>query len=197
MSSAAATKRKPSSASRLVGAPGRHPEAEDRRSLELELPLRLSIEPLVSSQTISQTAQPSETEAVDDLRIVVVDDEPRQTEMLREILGSDGHEVFAFNDARRAIDWLKQESCDLIMTDLGMPDINGWMVAKEAKALYPDLPIAVVTGWGSQVNEQQLRDGQADFLLSKPFELRELREVVAKVAAQRQKTTTSDVSGRG
>lgn len=100
--------------------------------------------------------------------LVVDDDEPLRVLFLRflERLGQDA--VIA-TDGRVALDLLRRERFDLLITDLGMPDLSGRQVAQHARALYPDLPIILTTGWGETMTPDKLAEMQVSALLSKPF----------------------------
>jgi CheY-like chemotaxis protein len=62
-----------------------------------------------------------------------------------------------------------------------MPEINGWEIAREAKAKNPTLPVILVTGWGAQYEDDDLSDRGVDFVLSKPFSWDRLLEAIDKM----------------
>jgi len=113
-------------------------------------------------------------------RIFVVDDEPKIGSMLHEILTDEGYHTIHFSYALDALRALKSGRCDLLLTDLKMPVLDGIALARQAHLLDPDLPIILVTGFaGTDSVIEALRLGITD-CLTKPFEVAELRRVVRR-----------------
>jgi len=113
-------------------------------------------------------------------RVLVVDDEAEIRDVLTTLFTHWGHEVVTCEDGDSAIARFESESFDLVVTDLGMPGISGWTVARAVKARHPQTPVVMVTGWREQINETEAVADGVDYLLSKPFRRAELRTVVAK-----------------
>ncbi len=83
--------------------------------------------------------------------ILIVDDEDDVRSMMADMVASQGHEVLQAGCGRDAISLLEGgEKVDLVLTDLGMPGMTGWEVARAIRSRWPLLPVALVTGWGSQ-----------------------------------------------
>jgi len=117
-------------------------------------------------------------------RVVVVDDERDLAVMLARMLQGEGHEVRVCTRGAGALEPVEQERFDVLLTDVSMPDMDGWEVARRVKEIRPDLPVAVVTGWGSQFEGVDLASRGVDFLLSKPFTVTAARGLVARALAQ-------------
>lgn len=100
--------------------------------------------------------------------LVVDDDEPLRT-LFSRFLGRLGQDAVIATDGRVALDLLQHERFDLLITDLGMPDLSGRQVAQRARALCPDLPIILTTGWGETMTPDKLAEMQVSALLPKPF----------------------------
>jgi DNA-binding response OmpR family regulator len=125
------------------------------------------------------------------LRILVVDDDPGLTESLRFALEEDGHHVIvadggqagidAFHSARQAL-----VPFDIVITDLGMPDVDGRQVVASVRAAAPDTPIIMLTGWGQRLADSEPMS-HVDRLLSKPPHLRELRKALAELISDRRR----------
>jgi CheY-like chemotaxis protein len=77
------------------------------------------------------------------------------------------------------------EPFDIVITDLGMPNVDGRQVADSVRATTPDTPIIMLTGWGQQPLSDSERTPQVDRLLSKPPRLQELRTALAELTAGR------------
>lgn len=111
-------------------------------------------------------------------QLLVIDDEPGLREILSEALRLDGHEVVTAESGRAALGAFTRQSFDLVLTDLGMPDISGVELARELKATRPDLPVGLISGW--DISEESLRAQGAtvDFVVRKPFALAAIRSQV-------------------
>lgn len=120
------------------------------------------------------------------LRILIIDDDPIIVESLREILENDGHLVAAADGGRRGIDLFAashatREPFAAVITDLGMPYLDGRQVAAEIKALAPATPVVLLTGWGQRLLAQNDAPPHVDRVLNKPPKLRELRQALAEL----------------
>jgi two-component system, NtrC family, response regulator PilR len=119
-------------------------------------------------------------------RILVVDDERSMREFLAIMLTRDGHEVVAAENGSQALAELRQRPFDLLISDIRMPDCSGIEVLREAKALQPELPGILMTAFSStQTAIEALRTGALDYI-SKPFDVDEMKRVVAQALERRQ-----------
>lgn len=119
------------------------------------------------------------------LRILVVDDDPLLIKSLRDTLETDGHLVATAMGGREGIEtfrqaWEKKELFAAVITDLGMPYVNGRQVASEIKHIDSAVPIILLTGWGQRLVAEGDIPPHVDRVLSKPPKLRELREALAQ-----------------
>jgi PAS domain S-box-containing protein len=118
------------------------------------------------------------------LRILVVDDDPLLLKSLRETLESDGHVVSTANGGREGIDLFtaacqRRETFPVVITDLGMPYVDGRSVARAVKTLSGDTVVILLTGWGQRLVSEGEVPPHVDRVLSKPPKLRMLREALA------------------
>jgi len=117
-------------------------------------------------------------------RILIVDDDPLLLKSLRDALESDGHEVVVTNGGQAGIDTFleaqsKGAAFPVVITDLGMPHVDGRKVASTIRAAEPATVILMLTGWGRRlVAEGDIPPG-VDEVLSKPPKLVELRAALA------------------
>jgi CheY-like chemotaxis protein len=119
--------------------------------------------------------------------VLAVDDEPGVLQALKLILNADGHQVTACRSGAEALEHAAQGEYDLVFTDLGMPGMSGWEVARRIKELRPKTPVALVTGWGVALDKDRLRESGVDLVISKPFRMAELRQAVAEAMMLRDK----------
>ena len=116
-------------------------------------------------------------------RILLVDDDAAVRQTLAALLRASGHEVIEVDSGAAAVDWLTATSVDLVITDLGMPQVTGWDVARAAKARRPDLPVVLLTGWGDQAEASA--DAGVDRVLAKPVPRSAVLAVIAELTARR------------
>jgi DNA-binding NtrC family response regulator len=113
-------------------------------------------------------------------RILVIDDEPDMCELLAMSLKTDGAEVVATTSAREAFDLVATEDFDVVLTDLGMTEVDGLAVCQRIGGIHPNLPVIVVTGLGSMdAAIAAMRAGAYDFI-TKPIETKLLSISVAR-----------------
>lgn len=121
------------------------------------------------------------------LRILVVDDDDLLLQSMLLTLRHDGHDVDGARGGQLGIDMFRDaqanEPFDVVLTDLGMPYVDGRKVAESVRAMAPAVHIIMLTGWGKDVDEEH-RPPQVDLLLGKPPRLNELRVALASCAGQ-------------
>ncbi len=96
-----------------------------------------------------------------------------------------GHQVTEADGGATAIDHLAGRALDVVLTDLGMPGVTGWDVARAAKARNPGLPVILMTGWGEQAVAQAEERALVDRVLAKPFRLEALLQVIKELTDDR------------
>lgn len=114
-------------------------------------------------------------------RVLVVDDDVDVCEALGQMLSGMGYEVRSAYGGREALHLAQQEHFDLVLTDLGMPDLSGREVAAKLRGLDSDTRVVLITGWGLQLDPQKLAQEGIDAVLAKPFGKEELQRVTAGV----------------
>ncbi|NTU60178.1 MAG: sigma-54-dependent Fis family transcriptional regulator [Deltaproteobacteria bacterium] len=118
-------------------------------------------------------------------RILVVEDEARLLEALVKALGSMGHEARGESDPVRALDLVTSWSPDAVITDLKMPGMDGVEFSERALALDPDLPVIILTGFGTiRSAVEAVRRGVFDYL-AKPFDLDQVELTLGKALERR------------
>jgi len=115
-------------------------------------------------------------------RILVVDDDPAVRRTLVDLLRASGQEVFEAASGAEALTRLATTPVDLVFTDLGMPEVTGWDVARAAKARSPHLPVILLTGWGDHVATEAPPGVHVDRLLTKPVPRRAILTLIAALA---------------
>jgi signal transduction histidine kinase/ActR/RegA family two-component response regulator len=120
------------------------------------------------------------------LKILCIDDEPTILEVLRVILSSVGHEVETASDGETGVEKFRVATMfnhpfDVVVTDLGMPGMDGQQTAKTIKGESAETPVVMLTGWGSIMQAEGRRPENVDAVLSKPPQVKELIEALRSV----------------
>ncbi len=137
----------------------------------------------VAAPALSAPTMPART------RILLVDDDPLLIKSLRDTLETDGHVVTAATGGQAGIDTFlaaleKGQPYAVVISDLGMPNVDGRKVSKAIKEASPETPIILLTGWGQRLQIEGDIPPNVDRVLSKPPKLRELREAIAACLSQ-------------
>jgi len=112
--------------------------------------------------------------------ILVVDDEPEMRMALTQVLNCSGYTVSSASSAHEALEKFRRESFNLIITDVKMPKMSGMEFLQEVKKLAPQIPVIMITGYGTIVNAvEAMKEGASDYLI-KPFSFDNLEAVVRK-----------------
>jgi PAS domain S-box-containing protein len=142
--------------------------------------------PLAPTAVDGTIRLPALPQALGSLDILIVDDDPLIIESLRATLQSDGHRVTAADGGQAGIDAIlaAQQSGErycMVITDLGMPYVDGRRVAAAVKTASPATPVILLTGWGQRLVDENEIPMNVDFVLNKPPKLRELRAALAEL----------------
>jgi signal transduction histidine kinase/CheY-like chemotaxis protein/HAMP domain-containing protein len=117
------------------------------------------------------------------LRILVIDDDPAVRATLAELLAADGHHVLQAGGGRQGVALLRSgQEVDVVLTDLGMPEMRGSDVARAIRERWPLLPVGLVTGWGEAEVTAEERQ-HADFVIHKPFDQLIIREALSSTTS--------------
>jgi PAS domain S-box-containing protein len=147
--------------------------------------LRFPLSARLALTTPPETVRP----ALAPMRILVVDDDPLLIKSITDALELDGHQVVAADGGRNGIEifmasGLHGDPFSAVLTDLGMPRVDGRKVAEAIKEMSPSTPVILLTGWGNRL----LADGEVpphvDRVLSKPPKMRDLRDALAELVPQ-------------
>jgi len=124
----------------------------------------------------------------DHRRILVVDDEPQITRVLRTSLTSQGYDIRVANNGEIALEILKDWTADLVITDLAMPVMDGVELCRRVRAK-SEVPIIVLSVRGEERTKVQALDVGADDYVTKPFGINEL---LARVRASLRRSPSSE-----
>lgn len=108
------------------------------------------------------------------LRCLVVDDEEDVGDMVADVLRSAGHTVVVARNASEGLSRVRGEPLDLVFTDLSMPGMTGWELAREVREAAPGLPVILVSGFAVEVSPEELQASGVHSVLAKPINIGEV-----------------------
>ena len=118
-------------------------------------------------------------------KVLVVDDELNMRLVLGAMLKKEGYDVASAADGREALEILKSGRIAVVITDLKMPRIDGMELLRRITEHYPEVPVVMITAHGTVATAvEALKKGALDYV-TKPFELDELKNVIAKAVKTR------------
>lgn len=129
-----------------------------------------------SASTVVSADRPRSSNGI---RVLVVDDEPMVRSVLRKLLALRGHTVIEADSGAKALSILHNEQFDVIITDQGMPEMNGREFARRTRAFLPDIPIVLLTG----DTHTGTTDASISAVLAKPFKIEEVEGTITDLAA--------------
>jgi signal transduction histidine kinase/CheY-like chemotaxis protein len=114
-------------------------------------------------------------------RLLVVDDEDFVRDLLRDILEGEYCDVYLAESGSDALSLFNEVQFDGVFTDVGMPGMSGWELAREIRKTNPRIPIAVITGWGEAVGSNEQKAAGVDWIIAKPFTADRIGELVREI----------------
>jgi PAS domain S-box-containing protein len=147
-------------------------EGKDRGS-QFTVRLPIATEPAVAAH---ENGEAKASRPMMSRRVLVVDDNSDAAAMLDLLLRSLGHETRVVHDASKALRAAKEFEPDVVLLDIGMPEIDGYEVARRLRGLPREQPLRIVavTGWGTEADRQRSRDAGFDLHLVKPVDAKQL-----------------------
>lgn len=115
-----------------------------------------------------------------EFRILVVDDEEDVRETLSEMIKELGYQVVVAENGKEALERIKTEKVDLIITDLSMPKMNGLELIVTSKRINPNIPIGVISAFGNVENTTYALTRGAFSFIAKPFKMPQVKELIRK-----------------
>jgi CheY-like chemotaxis protein len=144
--------------------------------------------PQATSSTVLQPLEPLQ------LKVLVVDDEEFVRELLREILESEQCEVYVAENGNQALSLFREMEFDGVFTDVGMPGMSGWELAREIRLINTRIPIAVITGWGEAVGSHEQKAAGVDWVVAKPFTADRVAELVREISTRGGTTRENSIA---
>jgi len=130
-------------------------------------------------------------------RILIAEDDAVSCRLFAKVLAGEGYQVDWVQTGEEALMQLRQEAYNLLIVDVRMPGMTGLEVTRTVHREYPRLPVVVMTAFGSMETAiEAIREGAFDYI-SKPMNLEELKNVVARALAQKEEWSQRGEDGEG
>ena len=141
----------------------------------------------ICEQKLPTRTKSAGTQPFHSMRILCIDDEPGIREILHDCLENDHHTVSVAPGGREGLEMFRSSlrgnnPFEVVITDLGMPDMDGYHVARAIKAESPKTPVLMLTGWGTMIKAEAETAPEVDAVLSKPPRMQELNSVLQRLA---------------
>jgi GAF domain-containing protein/CheY-like chemotaxis protein len=120
------------------------------------------------------------------LRCLVVDDEEEVGRALGDVLEALGHHAAVVTAGARALEYLTMEPVDVVFTDLAMPEVSGWQVARAIRERWPHIPVFLVTGFGVELSAEERQAHGVAAVYAKPLSLDDITEALARARQARK-----------
>jgi len=140
----------------------------------IRLPIGEEVRAKVAAETAGKTRKAT---------ILLIDDVKALRDAFSRMLLRAGYEVRVAASGGEAIEIFDKEKFDIVFTDLGMPEMSGWEVAKYVKEKNPKVPVILITGWGAQLDDQNAKESGVDRILAKPFTIDDILRVASEALA--------------
>jgi PAS domain S-box-containing protein len=152
--------------------------------------IRLIFPRALTTASAGESVSAATVAPLQSLQILLVDDHPVLLKSLRDALEQEGHVVAVADGGQRGIDAFnaahrRGEPFGAVITDLGMPHIDGRRVAAAVKSAAPDVPVILLTGWGHRLIAENDLPAGVDRVLSKPPKLAALRAALVELTGKR------------
>ena len=127
--------------------------------------------------------------------LLIVDDDRSLRQFLDILFSKDGYQVFTAETGKEALKLMEKQPVDVVLADIRMPEMDGLSLLKEIKGRWPQIPVIMITAFASMDTAvSAMREGAFDYV-TKPFNLSELRETVARALKKAEKSREGEPKG--
>lgn len=166
-------------------------EIDRGTTFSIKLPIARDVLPTYAPPVT--TASVTSSGGFERARILVVDDEEYVRELLRDVLEAEGCRVVTAGDGLEALRLFEEKRIAGVFTDVGLPGMNGWELARELRFRASELPIAIITGWGDSIGTDKQREAGIEWIVTKPFSVERIVAIARSIAANYDASRTANV----
>lgn len=135
--------------------------------------------PVASEKPIKEEKKEERIEP-QEASILVIDDEEHIRKLLYDILVVVGYNVDVAASGIEGIKLFEKGHYDLVITDLGMAEMSGWEVSRKVKNMNSETVVVLLTGWGTQLDDNQIQNSGIDRIISKPFQVNQILRLISE-----------------
>jgi CheY-like chemotaxis protein len=151
-------------------------------TIEITLPVKKEIEKNQLHLNENETKEPSTQEIKKQLNILWVDDNEAIRTNASLMLEMMGHQTHTASSGKQAIQLMQDNQYDVVFTDIGMPEMNGWQLAEYISEQFNQrVVVIIVSGWGAEINEEQSKNHNVLTVLSKPFDMNQIESILNSI----------------
>ena len=147
--------------------------------------------------TTRETITEEEKKKEERLNILAIDDQKIIRDLLESIFQGLGHDIKVASSGKEGLAFFQQDGFDLVITDLGMPEMSGWEVSQRVKEIRKETPVVMITGWGVSFDSEKIKEFGVDYLLPKPFKVEQLSKLIEQIRDEKLKQIIEKKSHRG
>lgn len=119
--------------------------------------------------------------------VLVVDDEQFIRQLLVRSIKREGYLVSEACDGREALEVLRESNVDIVISDIKMPNMDGWQLLEEIKKDYPDVSVILITAYAGDHTPEHAIEAGADYFITKPFKNVEIARTLTGLMNRRRK----------
>jgi len=152
---------------------------------------------IISLPSVKKGVSAEETDDILDTyesKILIIDDEEYILDMLEELLEDQGHKITTSSSTENGLKLFKNSNFDIVITDLGMPDMSGWEVAERVKKMNRAVSVILLTGWALNLEAEKIKENGVDFTLQKPFSEKDLYELIIDAKKLKDELSSGTIS---
>jgi len=163
-------------------------EVESEQGKGTTFRVSLPVAEAASPSMDPSSTKPDSPQVTEKMRALVVDDELAVREVLREALEAEGCDVIVAESGEMALQLYDGAAgkLDIVFTDIGMPEMSGWELAREIRKRSETIPMAIVSGWADAISCDDRQAISADWVIAKPFDIATIAEIAREVMKQRK-----------
>ncbi len=156
-------------------------EIESRHGKGTTVIVRLPVSQTLAKGQVEEKESEKSSRPKGLAKILVIEDGLDVRELFFDILTSAGYRVKLSSTGAQGLDLCRREKFDIVFTDLGMPEMSGWEVAKAIKRMDSDAAVLLITGWGVEMDEEKLKESGISRVVTKPVKVEALLALVSEI----------------
>lgn len=152
-------------------------------TIEIVLPIYIDVVVDQHQQVDNETKDHSTQEIKKQLNILWVDDNDAIRTNASLMLDMMGYQSHTATSGKQAIQLMQENKYDVVFTDIGMPEMNGWQLAEYISEQFNQrVTVVIVSGWGAEINEAQIKKHNVLTVISKPFDMNQIESLLNSIA---------------